>query len=375
MTLLSKIDIHIICFDVPLPENYGGVIDVYNRIKALHKAGLSIALHCFEYGRGEQNALKEYCSELHYYSRNKSLFNLLSPLPFIVASRKSNLLIKNLLKDNAPIFFEGHHSCYYLNDERLKDRQKWVRIHNVEQDYYSALAKVSRSAIKRLYYTLEARKIEKFEATLKNASTLFAITPEDVEHFKSINRETFLLPAFHSFKLKESELDVADFALYHANLAVEENCEAALFLIKVFSQLENKLVVAGREPSKLLTHAVSKCANIELVANPKEEELVELIRSAKVNCLYTQQATGVKLKLIRALIEGNSIIGNSKLFEGTTFGVFCHTAESTEEWREKIQEVFAISLDEDQIAERKRKAIDFFDNDKNSKMLIELIQR
>ena len=39
--------LHIIAFDIPLPANYGGAIDIFN-LKALHEQGV-YALHCFDY--------------------------------------------------------------------------------------------------------------------------------------------------------------------------------------------------------------------------------------------------------------------------------------------------------------------------------------
>ena len=41
--------LHIVSFDIPYPPNYGGVIDVYYKLKALHRKGVKIILHCFEY--------------------------------------------------------------------------------------------------------------------------------------------------------------------------------------------------------------------------------------------------------------------------------------------------------------------------------------
>ena len=48
--------LHIVSFDVPYPPDYGGAIDVYYKLKALHEEGIKIYLHCFEYGRGESAA-------------------------------------------------------------------------------------------------------------------------------------------------------------------------------------------------------------------------------------------------------------------------------------------------------------------------------
>ena len=51
--------INIISFDVPFPANYGGVIDVLYKLKYFHQKGIEVHLHCFEYGRGEQEGLKK----------------------------------------------------------------------------------------------------------------------------------------------------------------------------------------------------------------------------------------------------------------------------------------------------------------------------
>jgi len=85
--------IHIISLDVPFPADYGGAIDIYYRINALHELGYKIILHCWEYGRGEQEKLKENTHEVHYYKRKKSLRYALSKLPFIVVSRQSEKLL------------------------------------------------------------------------------------------------------------------------------------------------------------------------------------------------------------------------------------------------------------------------------------------
>ena len=87
---MSENHLHIIAFDVPYPANYGGVIDVFYRVKALTEAGVKVHLHCFEYGRGEQEILKR-CHEVKYYKRDTSFARQLSLTPYIVNSRRSRL--------------------------------------------------------------------------------------------------------------------------------------------------------------------------------------------------------------------------------------------------------------------------------------------
>lgn len=86
--------LNIISFDVPYPPNYGGVIDVYYKIKHLSNLGVEIHLHCFEYGRGQQKTLEKHCKTITYYKRKKGAKFLLSTLPYIVKSRQ-NATLKN----------------------------------------------------------------------------------------------------------------------------------------------------------------------------------------------------------------------------------------------------------------------------------------
>ena len=39
--------LHVVALNIPWPANYGGVIDIYYKVKALHECGVKIILHCF----------------------------------------------------------------------------------------------------------------------------------------------------------------------------------------------------------------------------------------------------------------------------------------------------------------------------------------
>ena len=41
--------LHIVCLDVPWPADYGGAIDMMNRIMMFKKLGIGIHLHYFSY--------------------------------------------------------------------------------------------------------------------------------------------------------------------------------------------------------------------------------------------------------------------------------------------------------------------------------------
>ena len=152
--------LHIVSFDIPYPPNYGGVIDVFYKLKALHKKGIKIILHCYEYnGRDRNDELKKYCEKVFYYPRILGFISALSLKPYIVSSRHSEKLMNNLLKDDYPILFEGLQSCYYINDKRLKNRFKIYRESNIEHRYYFSLCKVDKNTFKKLYFLFASIKI------------------------------------------------------------------------------------------------------------------------------------------------------------------------------------------------------------------------
>lgn len=368
---MTKIDIHIVAFDVPYPADYGGGIDVFCKIKSLHQLGLKLSLHLFEYGRGEQAELEKYADEVNYYKRKDSFVNQFSSLPFIVNSRRSEELLQRLTKDEAPILFEGLHACYYLNHPALEQRKKLVRTHNVEHHYYRALA-AATNGWKKLYFQWEASRLERFEKQLKAADYILAISKNDQAYFNKYNVAVKLCLPFHPYEMENHTEVLKDFALYHGNLSVAENQKAVDFLIGVFSNTDFQLIVAGKNPEKSLKDKLKGVANIQLVENPNEQELKQLIQSAKMNCLPTFQSTGVKLKLIRALIQGNFVLVNPSMLEGTDLGRYCELATSQVEWREKIKAILQKDLNQSEILERQNAVATMFNNQASAMIMKEL---
>ena len=76
--------LHIVSFNVPYPPDYGGVIDVFYKIKSLHDLGIKIYLHCFPYGREESEELNKICEKVYYYPRRKFYQAIYSNVPYIV---------------------------------------------------------------------------------------------------------------------------------------------------------------------------------------------------------------------------------------------------------------------------------------------------
>lgn len=335
--------LHIVSFDIPWPADYGGVIDVYYKVKALHELGVRVHLHCFEYGRAHAPQLVEVCESVHYYKRDTGKHQLLNSLPYVVLSRRSDELLERLLRDDHPILFEGLHSCYHLGDPRLLGRKRMVRTHNVEHDYYEALASAERGTFKRTYFLQEARKLRKFETVLSEADIILAISPHDKRYFAAHFNTVEHIPAFHPSAQVDVPPGVGDFCLYHGALSVPENDKAALFLVnEVFRGLPIPLVIAGRGASSELRSAVARANNVKLRENIPTDEITALVRAAQVNVLPTFQATGIKLKLLLCLFKGRHVVCNTPMVQDTGLESLCRVHDDPETMRLSIQACMAV---------------------------------
>ena len=367
--------LHVISFDVPYPANYGGVIDVFYRIKALSEAGVKVHLHCFEYGRGHAEVL-DRCHEVKYYKRDTSFWKQLSRDPYVVASRKSEALIKDLLKDDYPILCEGLHTTAILNDSRLGGRKVFVRAHNVEHDYYRLLADSEPTFWKRWFYRMEARKLRRYEPILKKAAGIFAITRQDADYFNQHYGKAVLVPGFSALSRVCSETGRGDYVLYHGNLSVAENKKAAQWLVEnVFSELDVPCVVAGLNPPDSLRKLCSRYPHVRLKANLHDAEMMDLIRNAQVNVMVTDQPTGLKLKLMNALYNGRFCLVNDDMVRGTSLDQLCVLAEEPEQFISQIRRLMKEDFTEDDINERDEALKELYQNEKNAQIIMDSIYR
>ena len=369
--IMTENHLHIIAFDVPYPANYGGVIDVFYRVKSLSEAGVKVHLHCYEYGRGEQEVLKR-CYEVKYYKRDTSFAKQLSLTPFIVNSRRSEKLVKDLLQDDYPILCEGLHTTAILSDKRLKNRKIYVRAHNVEHDYYHALGESEKWCWKKLFYFAEAWKLRRYEPILRKAAGVFAISQQDADYFSKKYGRTTLIPGFNSADSVCSETGRGEYVLYHGNLSVKENETAAKWLIdNVFDELKLHCVVAGLNPSDKLLKLAEKHSNVTLVANPDDAEMIDLLRQAQVNILVTNQPTGLKLKLLNALYNGRFCLVNEDMVRGTSLESLCVVADEPEQMIAEIKRLMKEDFSEEDIEERDVQMRQLYDNESNARKIIE----
>jgi hypothetical protein len=365
--------IHIVSFDVPFPPDYGGVIDVYYRAKALKENGIYVILHCFEYGRGTNHDFSDIANEIYYYPRKKSFLSFLTLTPFIIKTRVNQLLIERLLKDNDPILLEGTHCTSIILDKRLRNRSVFVRVHNVENQYYRQLSKFQKFGFKKLYFYLESFKLKLFEKNLGKAKALFCITDSDLSYYQKINKNGKIWELGVNLLKPEPSEKVLEQALFHGNLSVPENEFAFLKLIDFWQvqKIDKPLIIAGKDPNPRLKEIINCAINVSLIENPSEIELNDLLRCSKYSLLISFQKSGMKIKLINSLLKGNICIATEEMLYSTGLDDFTIKIKSLDDLLEIFAEEY--SPIQSEIQKRQTYILNKFDINENARRIIKEI--
>lgn len=367
--------IHIVSLDVPFPPDYGGMFDIYYKCRTFKELGIRVILHCFEYGRGTGHDFTGIADEVYYYPRKKSVAALFSTTPFIVATRRSKALTERLLADNLPILIEGDHCAGLLQDRRFDKRLRILRVHNIEWKYYAALAGATSSWLKKIFFLTESSKLRSFESTCLRADLLLCVSKTELVYYQQRHENAHFWEVNVDFnRLPENQPETGDFALFQGNLSVSENQQAIRWILQQWKeqQIDMPLVIAGKNPGSAFQAEMDAHPFVKTVISPNMAEMDRLIRTAAVNLLITFQATGIKLKLIHALFQGNRCIVNPEMVEGTSLAPYCEIVKDGKELSKALKTTVAASIP------NRQERLDFlkrhFDNVANAREVIALIE-
>jgi Glycosyl transferases group 1 len=368
--------LHIVCLDVPWPVDYGGVFEIFCKIKALHTEGIHIHLHCFRCKRDESQELNQYCTEVFYYQRQEGHKGFSHKLPYIVASRAHPDLTERLLKDDYPILLEGIHCTFLLQNEQFANRKVILRLHNVEHIYYHELFRTSTSWWKKIYYLHESRLLKKYEASVAGKTTILTLSEEDANTYRrDFNaRDIAYLPVFLPYDEIHCKEGIGCYCLYHGNLSIPENEAAVIWLLKhVFHELQVPFLIAGKNPSVRLQKEAAKHPHACLVPNPSDQEMQDMIGCAQINILPSFNNTGIKFKLLNALFNGRHCIVNPRGVKGTGLEPACHVGTTPDAFQQIIAQLYHQPFAPEEIRLRQRLLEGIFDNSKNAARLIQSI--
>ena len=366
--LNDKLDI--VSFAVPHPPVYGGVIDVFYRLKALAQLGVRIHLHAFTYADSQpSDTLLEYCETVHYYERSRSLLALRHGTPFIQATRNSDELIQALTGHAGPVLFEGLHTCGILQDPRLDQRPGYVRMHNIEWQYYSGLGAAAAPGIWRWYYKRESGKLKKHEqVALRKAKAIFAISRSDTDYFARLNFDARFLPAFHPYQAVSVNTGRGEYVLYQGDLSLRDNASAALTIAQVCQDLGFPCVIAGRRPSASAIRKLERFENTTLRFDVSNDEMLDLMHRAHVHVVESGIAAGFKIKLIASLFTGRFVVARNTLLDAGLEPVI-HSFGSDDELRSRLRYVVEKDATEEDIALRNQVLLPRFSNSANAELL------
>lgn len=348
-------------------------------------------LHTYRYkGRGDSTQLHEVADEVYFYDRNVSAAYLLSDKPFIVRSRTDSELLQRL-SASAPddiILFEGLHTTAFLGHPALKEHFKIVRAHNVEHDYYMGLSKATASLHKKVFFYTEAKKLRRYEKQLKHADSIITLSESDTAYFaKKFGKDKIhTINCFYNddeeerHALTEAEqtlIPERPFMLYHGNLSVDENIQAAKYILsEVLPRIagDAPLVVAGLDPGDELRQAVAEAGvRVTLVSNPSDALIDTLIERAAVNLLFTFQATGIKLKLLNCLRRAHGhILANSEMANDSRLAPLCTVRDTADSQAAACIEMLTTPVEDEETHRRQEVLDEHFSAAAGAKKIMEI---
>jgi hypothetical protein len=303
--------LHIVTFAVPFPANYGGAIDVWNRLVALKSTGVVINLHCFVYASfSPSSALAEVADKVYYYPRVKWPAFFSRDIPYIVTSRKSKDLLKNLSNDHNPILFEGIHTTGFVKE--LEGRKLMLRAHNIEHQYYAELADQNKG-VKSLIFRRESLCLRTYEHDLaRNFDVVFAISPHDRKWFDEQGANTMYLPPFHGFETVDIQPGRGKYILYQGDLSIKINQEAVFDMLqRIPPEPGYPIIVAGKSGERSFEDKLADFPNLRREADVSHDKMIDLIRNAHVILVHSLHASGMKLKLFPALFQGRFVLASA----------------------------------------------------------------
>ena len=369
---MLKKPIHIISFDNPFPPNYGGVIDVFYKVKALHDIGFTIYLHCFYQDRNlVSNELKSITKKVFLYKKNRNPFFLFSKFPFPIVSRFRKELIENISIVDAPILFEGLQTTMILQKVDLPNK-KYLRLHNIESNFYAGMSKNEANFFKKIAYHFASKKFIEHQKTIPNFDHTFSLSCYENEVVKTMTDKVSYIPVFHGNSQKKIE-GFGNFALYHGDLRLADNKRAAKFLIEVFKEIPDyKLIIASSNGKQLIENKSKNQLNITFVKLQNDTQLNELFENAHINVMLSFQKSGTKLKLINSLFNSRFCLINNNMVDDEQVLNLCELANSKEEFISKINLLKNKSFQESE--KRNQVLASVLDDRSNAKKLADYIK-
>ncbi|WP_447640849.1 MULTISPECIES: mannosyltransferase [Chitinophagaceae] len=334
---------------------------------------IEVHLHCVQYANHQpQHQLEKVCHSVYYYKRKKIFPLKFWGIPYIVESRIIPELIAKLNEDNTPVLIEGIHGTGIIPYLNCSDRKISIRLHNVEFVYYKHLAKTTSHFFKKIYYSSESRRLEKWERKLVENNVFNSVSLLDCKIYEQelLCKNIVCIPLFLPNWYVAPKLGQGAYCLYQGNLDVEENQEAVKWLVeKVFSDISFPLYIAGKSSGAFVKQYQYKKPSIKWIENPSDAEMNALIADAQIHLLPSFNATGIKIKLLNALYNGRFCLVNTATIKDSGLEQLCIVANTVADFQEKMKELYNRRFTEAELDFRKSILNNIYNNKKNAILL------
>lgn len=361
--------LHIICFDNPFPPDFGGVIDVFYKVKALHALGFEIYLHCYHDDRYEvSNELKAITKEVYLYKKNKNPLFVFSKFPLPLICRFHKDIIGNVKKHDAPILFEGLHSTMILQKTKLTNK-KYLRLHNIESNFYAGMSKSETNLVKKILYYFVSKKYIEYQKIIPNFDYVFALSQHEYSEAKKMNINSIYVPVFHGNESNAILSEFGNYAFYHGDLRLSDNKRAAQFLIEVFAAIPDyNLIIASSNGKQFVESNSRNVSNVKFVEIKNEKQLDELFANAHINVMLSFQEAGTKLKVINSLFKSRFCLINKNMVDDERVLSLCEIADTKQDFIKKVNDLKTKPYTQN---ESRKQVLNDVLNDTNNAKLIE----
>lgn len=338
--MLQKV-LHIVSFDNPFPPVYGGVIEVFFKIKPLYDLGFHIHFHSFVDVIPDQNPTLESITEkVYYYKNDKNPFYFFSRLPFSVISRNHKNLLENINKIEAPILFEGLKPTFLVYKKLLSGKRKILRLHNIEHDYFNGIALSEKNIFRKWLFGMEARKYKQYEAIVSEFDQIVTLSKFENQYINDKFGKASYIPVFHGNQNVKPLDGTGKYAIYHGDLRMSDNIRTVLMLIDIFKEIPDfKLVIASNSNQKLINKKIGNLKNVSYIPIENYEHLQQLLMDAQINLIFSFQKSGTKLKLMNSLYNSRFCIINDNIMDDENVTQLCEFANTKDEIIHKIQQL------------------------------------
>ncbi len=361
----------VVCPFFPYPTTFGGVFDIWERIKGLSQLECEIdLLYTSKYIPPEEDIkyVKNFVNEVYGVNRKNKWHHVLQFIPLQVASRKG-LKKVNLNKTYDEVILETEAVGAVLKNKTLKSNRKILRVHNDESIYFKNLGKSSRNIFKKVFYYQEGIKFIYYSKKIfKNFDRLWYISSKEEEKFRKRTQKqnSVYLPAPINDKFI-SKKPLNKNVLFLGAIYLTNNFEAVKwYLDNVHEELcrtykDYTFTICGSTGDLTEDYFSEKFMRYEKVKvffNVKE--LDNIYSSAAVFVNPMLHGAGVKLKSINAIVNGLPLVATSVGSEGIGLvdqEMFC-LANSPDQFVNSLK--FLLESDDDTVMNMVMNAQNFF---------------